>query len=236
MGKFTLMWNKKDFEKGISLIEAGQTFVQIAAALNKTSNSVRCYFNRKGYMTLTTQAKFIVCLGCGKKVRKTVIVNGKAIHRRERFCNNSCSAKYSNSRRTRVKLERKVCLACGEKCKSVRAKYCSKACMSAQKEKNAIEKIKNGDTGNMSDWAIRKYMIVIYGAKCMICGWSEINPVTKKVPIQLNHKDGNYENRHPSNLELLCPNHHSLTSNFGILNIGNGRHKRRERYRQGKSR
>jgi 5-methylcytosine-specific restriction endonuclease McrA len=45
----------------------------------------------------------------------------------------------------------------------------------------------------------------------MCCGWSEINKWTKKVPIELNHIDGNPENHNIKNLELLCPNCHSLT-------------------------
>ena len=73
------------------------------------------------------------------------------------------------------------------------------------------------------------------GEKCMKCGWCEKNPITNKVPIELEHKDGNSENNNLDNLELLCPNCHSLTSTYKALNKGNGRHKRRERYKEGKS-
>jgi len=34
----------------------------------------------------------------------------------------------------------------------------------------------------------------------------------------MHHKDGNRSNNKEDNLELLCPNCHSLTDNFGILN------------------
>jgi 5-methylcytosine-specific restriction endonuclease McrA len=68
----------------------------------------------------------------------------------------------------------------------------------------------------------------------MKCGWSEINPKSGKVPIQLNHINGNSEDNKLSNLELLCPNCHSLTPTFGMLNKGNGRKKRRDRYQQEK--
>ena len=37
------------------------------------------------------------------------------------------------------------------------------------------------------------------------------------------------------NLELLCPNCHSLTKTYKALNLGNGRHTRRERYKDGLS-
>jgi 5-methylcytosine-specific restriction endonuclease McrA len=61
----------------------------------------------------------------------------------------------------------------------------------------------------------------------MRCGWDEIHPITNKVPIQLDHIDGNSENNSLQNLRLLCPNCHSLTPTFGILNKGNGREWRR---------
>jgi 5-methylcytosine-specific restriction endonuclease McrA len=49
------------------------------------------------------------------------------------------------------------------------------------------------------------------------------------VPLTVNHKDGDSENHRPDNLELLCPGCHSLTPNFGKLNLGRGRRQRRER-------
>jgi 5-methylcytosine-specific restriction endonuclease McrA len=61
----------------------------------------------------------------------------------------------------------------------------------------------------------------------MDCGWCEINPITNKVPIQLEHIDGNSENNSLDNLKILCPNCHSLTPTFGALNKGNGRELRR---------
>ena len=54
--------------------------------------------------------------------------------------------------------------------------------------------------------------------KCSKCGWNEIHPTTGKVPLQVNHIDGDAKNGEESNLEVLCPNCHSLTHNFGRLN------------------
>ena len=47
--------------------------------------------------------------------------------------------------------------------------------------------------------------------------------MTNKCPLQIHHIDGNYKNNSEENLELLCPNCHSLTHNYGTLNKGNGR-------------
>lgn len=53
---------------------------------------------------------------------------------------------------------------------------------------------------------------------CQFCGWGERNPITGKVPLALHHIDGDCTNNTIGNLQLLCPNCHSLTDNFGSLN------------------
>ena len=50
--------------------------------------------------------------------------------------------------------------------------------------------------------------------KCEICGWGEKNIYTGNVPLEIHHKDGNYLNNIESNLQVLCPNCHSLTNSY----------------------
>lgn len=76
---------------------------------------------------------------------------------------------------------------------------------------------------------IRRYLFQRAENSCEKCGWNKINPVTQKCPLEINHKDGNFRNNRENNLELLCPNCHSLTSNFRSLNIGRGRPRRSDR-------
>ena len=45
----------------------------------------------------------------------------------------------------------------------------------------------------------------------MKCSWDVVNQWTGKVPIELNHIDGNPENHSLENVELVCPNCHSLS-------------------------
>ena len=54
--------------------------------------------------------------------------------------------------------------------------------------------------------------------KCEKCGWGEMNEYSNTVPLEIHHKDGDCTNNLIENLELLCPNCHSLTENFGSLN------------------
>ena len=71
---------------------------------------------------------------------------------------------------------------------------------------------------------IRRYIFEKYNSKCAKCGWSEINPYTKTIPLELEHIDGNHLNMDEENLTLLCPNCHSLTPTATKgANKGNGR-------------
>lgn len=86
----------------------------------------------------------------------------------------------------------------------------------------------NGIDNNLSTH-IRKYLKEKAGNKCEKCGWCEINSKTGLVPLQTNHIDGDSTNNSPSNLEVICPNCHSLTPTFG--RHGKGRKKRYLRVR-----
>jgi hypothetical protein len=47
------------------------------------------------------------------------------------------------------------------------------------------------------------------------------NWLTKPIPLELHHSDGNRYNNALENLELLCPNCHALTDNYRAKNIRN---------------
>ncbi len=70
---------------------------------------------------------------------------------------------------------------------------------------------------------IKRYFIEASGEKCSSCQWGQVHLLTKRVPLEVDHIDGNAENNEVINLRLLCPNCHSLTPYFRNLNRGNGR-------------
>lgn len=70
------------------------------------------------------------------------------------------------------------------------------------------------------------------GRACWHCGWEEENLFTKKggkgrnsrfqsnIPTQLNHIDGDPLNNKLDNLEIVCPNCHSLGEYYGSRGKG----------------
>ena len=132
---------------------------------------------------------------------------------------------YNNGRpmRKREKVE-KLCLCCGNFIPN-RNVYCNNKCQQTHQQKIIFEKIEKGSLEFYVD-TYKNYLVQKYGEKCMKCGWNERHGITGKVPIQLEHIDGNSENNSLDNLILLCPNCHSLTPTFGALNKGFGRKNR----------
>jgi 5-methylcytosine-specific restriction endonuclease McrA len=54
--------------------------------------------------------------------------------------------------------------------------------------------------------------------KCEICGVSIWQGI--KLPLELHHKDGNHMNNNLDNLQILCPNCHSIQEGNSGANIG----------------
>ena len=65
----------------------------------------------------------------------------------------------------------------------------------------------------------------LHNNKCEKCGWGEVNETTGNVPLEVHHIDGDCTNNSEDNLQLLCPNCHSLTANHGSLNKFSKRYK-----------
>ena len=55
--------------------------------------------------------------------------------------------------------------------------------------------------------------------KCEKCGYSYW--LGKKLPLELHHKDGDHYNNEFSNLEILCPNCHSVNGDNAGAAVGN---------------
>lgn len=117
----------------------------------------------------------------------------------------------------------RYCIVCGTKLPSENKKFCSYKCQQEHLYLTYIDRWKNGlETGTVgSDQVskrIRRYLFNKFNNECCKCHWHEVNPYSGLIPLQVHHKDGNCLNNNEENLELLCPNCHSLTENYGNLN------------------
>lgn len=80
----------------------------------------------------------------------------------------------------------------------------------SNKRKSAIEYSKGE---HVQSSKLRKKLIEegVKKRECEMCGTSEW--LGKKIPLELHHVDGNRYNNELSNLQILCPNCHSMTPN-----------------------
>ena len=123
------------------------------------------------------------------------------------------------------------CLCCSknfEAYTSQNRKFCEVKCQNEYQYKEFIQKWKNNEHDGMrgktsTSKHIRKYLFEKYKNSCSECGWSKTNTFTNKIPLELEHVDGNFTNNKEDNLKLLCPNCHSLTATWKGANKKQGR-------------
>jgi hypothetical protein len=187
--------------------------------------SLREYYNNPNY-----------CNYCGEVILVSKNKRPSDI-RQKKFCNNSCAASYNNQgvrRNYKDDVDYDIlttCLNCGNEVRRNK-KYCSQNCQNEYEQNIWEEKWLNGEiSGNKNSvWTqaserVRTYLFKKYNKKCSRCGWGETNPYTGKIPLEIEHIDGNANNTTPNNVTLLCPNCHSLTATYRGANRGNGRPK-----------
>lgn len=139
------------------------------------------------------------------------------------YCSHSCAATKNNKERNSGP---RLCLSCDLPTDN---KYCSSKCCKRHRHDTFINEWLKGNRnavtcGGMSvSVHVKRWLRTERGDQCELCGWNSVNKVTGRIPLQLDHKNGNAEDNRPENLQLLCPNCHSLTPTFGSLNRGNGR-------------
>lgn len=156
-----------------------------------------------------------------------------------KFCSCKCAGKVNSPGReqteetrrkisishggTGIILPTKICLNCE---KSTKKKFCSNSCQQEYIYNKLIldwlqGKINGNSKCGLYAPFIKKYLLRKNNHKCSKCGWGEVNPYSNIVSLEVEHIDGNPYNNSPNNLDLLCPNCHSLTKTFKGLNTKN---------------
>lgn len=153
---------------------------------------------------------------------------------RQEFCNRSCAATFNGRKRRRPP---KLCINCKiNPVKKNASTYCSISCQHKYQWSVVVKKIEETKICSEPRRA-KKYLKGITGEVCSLCGRTEHTSAGKvfTIPLILDHIDGNSDNWSLANLRLVCGCCDMLLPTYKKRNYGNGRHKRRERYAQGKS-
>lgn len=181
---------------------------------------------------------FVNCAICGKSIPRSAqkrhesncknnkcLICGEAISNRQKFCSSKCSyiknsGSLIDSRKSKLVLIN-ACLNCGKEI-STKNTYCNNHCQNEYFYNRKIaEWLCGNESGNSKAGAskyIKTWLLKVNNNSCSLCGWDKINPKSGITPLEIHHIDGNSQNNRPENLELLCPNCHSLTENYKALN------------------
>lgn len=179
----------------------------------------------------------VKCKNCNKEFNKSP---ARIRRHPNHFCSLICSSDFSIGKKKnyptvkpgpkpKVKAsDLAKCLNCNNQVKRYNSPTCSPQCGTEYKQKKYIQSWQSGEIpgGNIygiSDY-VRRYLFDKYNNQCSKCGWAEVNPISNKIPLEVEHIDGNWENCKENNLTVLCPNCHSLTSTYRSLNNGKGRY------------
>lgn len=125
----------------------------------------------------------------------------------------------------------KPCKFCGKPVRN-RNNYCNTTC---QYNKRAIElgnRWKDIGESVLPDYSrktgllhgsARRFIFIINNFRCNRCGWTHDFGGNSLPPLEISHIDGNFSNNNLNNLELLCPNCHSVEGRINPVKSGKGR-------------
>lgn len=139
------------------------------------------------------------------------------------------------ARRAPRERKQRFCVTCGKPINNGRRQHCSSECKIKRSYEEWISLWHDGKIKHNPEQVspfLRKYLFAKNNGSCQECGWNEVNSITGKCPLTVHHVDGNSANNVEGNLQLLCPNCHSLKPNYGSLNKGSGRLKRKLKLRE----
>jgi len=127
-----------------------------------------------------------------------------------------------------------ICVNCGKQIiakRNRKYKYCSNSCQGEASQKNSLERLKMGTLSDPK--TIRATLLRHHNHECQICGRKNWNK--QSIPLIADHINGDPYNNNLKNLRLICPNCDAQLPTYMGKNKGNGRHARRERYKNGLS-
>jgi hypothetical protein len=216
--------SKSDLCRALKLSINGANMKKIKKLLDKFNLSIEHFnsnINKRKY-------ERVICIcHCGKEYEKAIGSKNKDFKSCSRECNNKYLMSGNSHPMWREKLN---CIICGKKLKNHVAKFCSRECSYYHRKLYNFKKIEDGTfksniSGTSKNKILKLYLIDKNGHKCMVCGLHDW--MGNKIPLQLDHIDGDSENDKVSNIRNICPNCHAQTPTYCGKNIGNGKRKNR---------
>lgn len=163
---------------------------------------------------------YVKCDTCQKELTRTPSTLSQ-----HNFCNNSCSAKFTNTLRKTIQ----HCKTCNKILTTKSKIYCNHTCQAKFQYEDYIQNWKQGNelgykgkTKQLVN-SIRKYMLLKHNNACQECGWNKLHPIDNKPLVEIDHIDGDASNCKESNLRVLCPNCHSMTPTYRARNKNSAR-------------
>ena len=141
------------------------------------------------------------------------------------YCSRSCAnsrnfSAETNEKKSKSNLEFYANFTADER-KQLQAKKNLKYDFNAKQKKVQVANLKNSwnrPYEEMAQGALRKRLLHERNNKCEECGTSD-QWRGNRLPLELEHIDGNNKNNKFENLKILCPNCHSQTPTFRGRNI-----------------
>ena len=219
------MWTKNESEAASKMLIEGKTYNEISFLFNKTYSAVKQHLYKKYKIKQEDYAHLrcnkIICENCKNEftVGKTKKEEGR------KFCSISCSNSGVDRWKGKRIAKKKTCKNCSKELDK-RTVFCNNECYRDHHNKLQLEKIKNGELKDTNRSTIKRLLILDRGHECEVCKNTEWNG--KKIPITLDHIDGNSKNNLESNFRLICPNCDAQLPTYKGGNKGNGRKYRRK--------
>lgn len=141
------------------------------------------------------------------------------------FCERKCYNDWSKVNLPKDTSRQNICPKCsGEKAPySIHCKFCYiEEKVQAKINTWLSEEWRGGSDIKLSN-SVRKYLLEQAKYSCSKCGFNILHPDDNQTVLEINHIDGDGANHKPENLEVICPNCHSLTPNYRARNLGKGR-------------
>ena len=145
------------------------------------------------------------------------------------YCNSTCAASAYRSKTSRLKGTCHRC-NCAISSQNTECTPCWYTRISAggagagegRRPKSMLDDMK-------TDASRKRVLIYESGRRCAVCSLEEWQG--EKIPIELDHIDGDCFNNSRENLRLLCPNCHAQTPTYRGKNIGRGKRPKENNWR-----